>query len=119
VGRDPWIAVYILASARNGTLYTGVTSAMQKRIQQHKLGTFEGFSKTYGCKALVWYEIHPTMPYAIQREKRIKRWRREWKLALIEAQNPRWMSRSRDAGYDRFRPLADAHDAYAYYPLLT
>jgi putative endonuclease len=90
VGQDQWIAVYILASARNGTLYTGVTSALQRRVLQHKLGTFEGFSKTYGCKALVWYETHPTMFDAIQREKRIKRWRREWKLALIEAQNPQW-----------------------------
>ncbi len=90
VGQDSWIAVYILASGRNGTLYTGVTSALQARIQQHKLGTFEGFSKTYGCKALVWYENHPAMLEAIQREKQIKRWRRAWKLALIEAQNAEW-----------------------------
>jgi len=90
VGQDPSIAVYILASGRNGTLYTGVTSTLQARIQQHKLGIFEGFSKTYGCKALVWYERHPTMLAAIHREKRIKRWRREWKLALIEAENPQW-----------------------------
>jgi putative endonuclease len=76
-----------MASARNGTLYTGVTSALVTRVRQHKLGTFEGFSKEYGCKTLVWYEPHPTMPEAIQREKRIKRWRRDWKLALIEAEN--------------------------------
>jgi putative endonuclease len=84
------IAVYIMASARNGTLYTGVTSELWTRVQQHKLGIFEGFSKEYGCKALVWYELHPTMLEAIQREKRIKRWRRDWKLALIEAENPEW-----------------------------
>jgi putative endonuclease len=96
VGQDSSIAVYILASARNGTLYTGVTSALQSRIQQHKLGIFEGFSKTYGCKALVWYERHATMFDAIQREKRIKRWRREWKLALIEGQNPQWRDLSED-----------------------
>lgn len=90
VGWNAWIAVYIMASARNGTLYTGVTSALWTRVQQHKLGAFEGFSKDYNCKALVWYEPHPTMPEAILREKRIKRWRRDWKLALIEAQNPEW-----------------------------
>ena len=90
VGRDSWIAVYILASARNGTLYVGVTSQLPTRVQQHKLGTFEGFSKTYGCKTLVWYEAHATMLEAIGREKLIKRWRRAWKLALIEAENPDW-----------------------------
>jgi len=90
VGKDPSIAVYIMASARNGTLYTGVTSELQARVSQHKLGLFEGFSKQYGCKTLVWYERHATMLDAIAREKRIKRWRREWKLALIEAENPQW-----------------------------
>jgi putative endonuclease len=90
VGQDSWIAVYITASARNGTLYTGVTSMLPDRVRQHKLGTFEGFSKTYGCKVLVWYETHATMLEAIKREKAIKRWRRDWKLALIEAENPEW-----------------------------
>jgi putative endonuclease len=88
VGQDSWIAVYIMASARNGTLYTGVTSALPTRVQQHKLGTFEGFSRQYGCKTLVWWENHPTMLEAIRREKQIKRWRRDWKLTLIEAENP-------------------------------
>lgn len=90
VGKDASIAVYILASGRNGTLYTGVTSSLFARIQQHKLGTFEGFSKTYGCKRLVWYEPHAVMVEAIRREKQIKRWRRDWKLQLIEATNPDW-----------------------------
>ena len=90
VGQDSFIAVYILASGRNGTLYTGVTSALVTRVSQHKHGVFEGFSKTYGCKTLVWYEPHPTMLEAIAREKQIKRWRRAWKLALIEAENPQW-----------------------------
>jgi putative endonuclease len=90
VGQNPAIAVYIMASGRNGTLYVGVTSKLRLRVEQHKLGTFEGFSKTYGCKRLVWYETHGTMPEAILREKRIKRWRRDWKLALIEAENPDW-----------------------------
>jgi putative endonuclease len=90
VGPNALIAVYILASGRNGTLYTGVTSALSVRMRQHKLGTFEGFSKTYGCKSLAWYEVHGTMREAIQREKQIKRWRRDWKLQLIEARNPEW-----------------------------
>src|ERR1700744_5234190 len=90
VDSNAWIAVYIMASRRNGTLYAGVTSALWTRVQQHKLGAFEGFSKDYNCKALVWYEPHPTMLEAIRSEKRIKRWRRDWKLALIEAQNPEW-----------------------------
>jgi putative endonuclease len=90
VGTQPEIAVYIMASARNGTLYTGVTSALWKRVQQHKLGIFEGFSKTYGCKTLAWYESHGTMFEAIRREKLIKAWRRDWKLKLIEAVNPDW-----------------------------
>jgi putative endonuclease len=96
VGQDAWIAVYIMASGRNGTLYTGVTSMLPSRVQQHKLGHFDGFSKTYGCKALVWYETHRAMPEAIRREKRIKRWRRAWKLALIEAEDPRWRDLSEE-----------------------
>ena len=90
VGQHAWIAVYMMASGRNGTLYTGVTSRLGTRVLEHKLGTFEGFSKTHGCRRLVWFETHATMPGAIQREKRIKRWRRDWKLALIEAENPQW-----------------------------
>ena len=90
VRQRPQIAVYIMASARNGTLYTGVTSTLWKRVQQHKLGVFEGFSKTYSCKTLVWYEEYPRMLEAIAREKLVKRWRRDWKLKLIEAENPQW-----------------------------
>ena len=96
VGQDASIAVYILASARNGTLYVGVTSQLQTRVQQHKLGIFEGFSKAYGCKTLVWHEGLGTMGEAIGREKRIKRWRRAWKLTLIEADNPTWRDLSAD-----------------------
>ena len=90
VGQDHHIAVYIMTNARNGALYTGVTSTLWRRVQQHKLGVFEGFSKTYGCKTLVWYETHTTMFEAIGREKQIKRWRRRWKLELIEGRNPEW-----------------------------
>jgi putative endonuclease len=99
VGHNPAIAVYIMASGRNGTLYVGVTSKLGLRVEQHKLGTFAGFSKQYGCKTLVWFERHATMPQAILREKRIKRWRRGWKLALIEADNPEWRDLS-DGGFD-------------------
>ncbi|HEY3797210.1 MAG TPA: GIY-YIG nuclease family protein [Caulobacteraceae bacterium] len=99
VGQEAWIAVYIVASARNGTLYVGVTSALPNRIQQHKLGTLDGFTRKYGCKTLVWYENHATMPEAIAREKQIKRWRRAWKLALVERENVEWRDLS-DGWFD-------------------
>ena len=86
--------VYILASRRNGTLYTGVTSNLPKRIWEHKTGAFGGFGHEYGCKCLVWFEGHETLESAILREKRIKLWRRKWKLDLIEESNPRWIDLS-------------------------
>ena len=82
-------AVYIMASGRNGTLYTGVTSDIVQRVWQHKNGTV-GFTSRYGCKMLVWYEIHEDMSAAILREKQIKAGSRRKKLALIEAMNPEW-----------------------------
>ena len=82
--------VYIVASRMNGTLYTGVTSDIAKRAAQHRHGLLEGFSKTHGCKHLVWHEHHETIEGAIHREKQIKEWRRAWKLQLIEAANPEW-----------------------------
>jgi putative endonuclease len=94
--QNPAIAVYIMASGRNGTLYTGVTSKLGLRVEQHKLGTFGGFSEQYGCKTLVWFERHSTMEQAIAREKRIKRWPRDWKLALIEVNNSEWRDLSDD-----------------------
>lgn len=83
-------AVYILASRRNGTLYTGVTSSLVERVWQHKNGVVEGFTKRYGLHLLVWYELHETMESAILREKAIKEWKRKWKLELIERTNPTW-----------------------------
>ena len=83
--------VYILASKRNGTLYTGVTGALSQRVWEHREEIFEGFTKDYGVKMLVYYEIHEDPWNAIKREKQIKRWRREWKLRLIEKDNPRWL----------------------------
>jgi putative endonuclease len=83
-------AVYILASGRNGTLYVGVTSDLQKRIWEHKNDLIEGFTKRYGVHRLVYYELHEEMVSAITREKQIKKWKRDWKLNLIESQNPDW-----------------------------
>ena len=82
--------VYILASKRNGTLYTGVTSNPIQRIWQHKNECAEGFTKKHGVKSLVWHEQHSTMESAIKREKLIKKWKRAWKLNLIENFNPEW-----------------------------
>ncbi len=83
-------AVYLLASSRNGTLYTGVTSDLIKRIWQHREHLASGFSDRYGVTRLVWYELHGSMESAIVREKRIKAWKRIWKLQLIEERNPYW-----------------------------
>ena len=79
-----------MASQRNGTLYTGVTSSLVHRTRQHREGLNSGFTNQYGCKLLVWYELHATMPHAIAREKQIKGGSRAKKLALIEANNPDW-----------------------------
>ncbi|MGE6955734.1 GIY-YIG nuclease family protein [Brevundimonas sp. NPDC049575] len=79
-----------MASRRNGTIYTGVTSDLHDRVWKHKLGTFKGFTDDHACKGLVWFEPHLGMTEAIAREKQIKKWRRAWKLALIEAVNPVW-----------------------------
>ncbi len=83
-------AVYILASKRNGTLYTGVTSDLIKRIWEHKNDLVAGFTKRHRVHTLVWYELHADMISAIEREKNIKEWKREWKLNLIEKNNPDW-----------------------------
>ena len=83
-------AVYILASAKNGTLYVGVTSYLVKRIWEHKNNLVEGFTKRYNVHHLVWYEVHDDMNLDIQREKRMKEWKRDWKLKLIEGVNPDW-----------------------------
>jgi len=83
-------AVYILASKRNGTLYIGVTFDLVKRVWEHKSNAVEGFTKRYGVHRLVWYELHETMDSAIEREKQVKEWKRQWKLKLIEDTNPNW-----------------------------
>ena len=82
--------VYMLASKRNGTLYTGVTSNLVQRVWQHKNKLVEGFTEKHNVHNLVWYEVHETIDSAIKREKAIKEWHREWKIELIEAVNPQW-----------------------------
>ena len=82
--------VYLLASHYHGTLYVGVTSDLARRVWQHRTDAVDGFTKRYGIHDLVWYECHATMPDAIAREKTIKRWRRAWKVALIEQENAEW-----------------------------
>ena len=82
--------VYILTNKRNGTLYTGVTSSLEKRVWEHKHDLVEGFTRRYRVHDLVWYEVHETMLSAIAREKAIKNWKRAWKIAAIESMNPRW-----------------------------
>ena len=80
--------VYILASKKNGTLYIGVTSNLLKRIYEHKNNLANGFTKKYGVHNLVYYEQAEVMNSAIQKEKRLKKWRRQWKIELIEESNP-------------------------------
>ena len=99
MSRYPFIAVYIMASQRNGTLYLGVTSNLLERVRKHKAGTFEGFSRKHSCTRLVWFERHHYLPPAFVRETRIKGWRRKWKLDLIEAENPDWRDLS-DGWFD-------------------
>ncbi|MFT3728430.1 MAG: GIY-YIG nuclease family protein [Terricaulis sp.] len=79
-----------MASQRNGALYLGVTSDLAARAHQHREGEVPGFSRRYNCKLLVWYEQYDDMHIAIAREKELKKWRRAWKLALIEKSNPQW-----------------------------
>ena len=83
--------VYLLASDRNGTLYVGVTNDIVRRVFEHKSKFVPGFTKRYGVDRLVWYEIYEDPTSAITREKELKKWRREWKIRLIEEQNPQWI----------------------------
>ena len=83
-------AVYMLTNRPRGVLYTGVTSDLVGRIWQRREGVVEGFSTRYDIKQLVWFEMHQDAEVAILREKRIKRWRRDWKLDLVETSNPGW-----------------------------
>jgi putative endonuclease len=85
--------VYLLASQRNGTLYLGVTRDLVRRVYQHRTKATPGFSSRYGVQRLVWFETYDDPTNAISREKDIKKWRRAWKLRLIEESNPTWRDR--------------------------
>lgn len=82
--------VYIVTSKKHGTLYTGMTSDLVGRIYQHKAGSVEGFTKKYEVHSLVYYEVHHDAYNAITREKQVKKWRRAWKIRMIEKENPNW-----------------------------
>jgi putative endonuclease len=90
MSKEKQFFVYILASKRNGTLYTGDTSDLLKRTWQHKNKQLEGFSKKHSVDTLVYYEIIADPICAIRREKQIKKWRRVWKIRMIEEKNPEW-----------------------------
>jgi putative endonuclease len=105
MARYDCIAVYIMASKPNGTLYIGVTSDLIQRVCQHRESAIDGFTKKYECKTLVWFEQYEEMHAAIAREKDIKKWRRAWKLRLIEEANPQWR--------DLFEDFVNPHAAGA------
>jgi putative endonuclease len=88
---DKQYYVYMLASKSYGTLYVGVTNDLVRRAYEHKEGIINGFTERYGVHKLVYYETHQDIREAIMREKRIKRWRRDWKINLIETNNPHWI----------------------------
>ena len=82
--------VYILTNRPNGTLYIGITNNLTRRLFEHRQGTASRFTRRYNCTHLVWYETHTDVAEAILREKRLKKWRRAWKVELIEGMNPCW-----------------------------
>ena len=92
--------VYLIASHRNGTLYTGVTSNLLQRIWEHREAARRGFATRYGVKRLLWFEQHEVMETAILREKRIKKWNRDWKIRLLEELNPDWRDLAVDFGFE-------------------
>ena len=100
--RDP--CVYMLASRRHGTVYTGVTSDLFGRLHKHREGLTKGFVARYAVYRLVWFEMHGDMEGAIRREKQIKKWERAWKVRLIEAQNPEWSDLATGFGFEAVSP---------------
>ena len=102
--RDFAPCVYIMASRKNGTLYTGVTSNLIQRIHEHREGMMPGFTRDHGVTRLVWFEQHSTMEHAIIREKRIKKWLRVWKLELFERDNLGWRDLAVDLGFPPLEP---------------
>jgi putative endonuclease len=92
--------VYILASGRHGTLYIGMTSDLPGRLYQHRENVTKGFTARYAVHRLVYFEMHGEMDAAITREKRLKAWRRDWKIALIERENPHWEDLATGLGFE-------------------
>ncbi len=90
----------MLASRKHGTLYAGVTSNLIQRLHQHREKTVSGFTNDHDVTRLVWFEMHETMEAAIQREKRIKKWNRDWKIRLIEEENPEWLDLGTSIGFE-------------------
>jgi putative endonuclease len=90
VGRDAFIAVYMMSNRKQGTLYIGVTSDLLTRVAQHRAGNLAGFTQRYRLKHLVWYEQWESISEAIHREKALKKYKRDWKINLIERENPTW-----------------------------
>ncbi|MCB1721615.1 MAG: GIY-YIG nuclease family protein [Alphaproteobacteria bacterium] len=84
------VFVYILANKRYGTLYAGLTTNLMKRIEEHRQGLADGFTKQHGCTQLIYYEIHKDIDQAAHRERLLKKWKRQWKIELIEKSNPNW-----------------------------
>ena len=91
-----FIAAYIMASGRNGTIYAGSTANLESRVWEHKSHAFPGFTDDNDCTNLVWFEQHALITEAIRRERRLKKWMRDWKLALIERENPQWLDLAAD-----------------------
>jgi putative endonuclease len=100
--------VYLMASRWNGTLYCGVTNDLLRRVHEHRGGAADGFTARYGVSRLVWFEQHSDINEAILREKRIKKWNREWKIALIEAENREWRDLGVDLGLEALPPVIPA-----------
>ena len=90
MARRSFIAVYMMTNRKHGTLYIGVTGHLIARVGQHREGVIEGFTQRYGLKRLVWFEQHQTITGAIQSEKSLKKYKRDWKIHLIERRNPEW-----------------------------
>ena len=88
--------VYIMASKRNGTLYIGLTNELERRVIEHKDKILDGFTAKYSIDQLVWYESFETYAEAFERERRLKKWKRNWKIELIESENPNWRDLSRE-----------------------
>ena len=100
---------YLIASRRNGTVYTGVTSDLVQRMHQHREGLTPGIASKHGAKMLVWFEQHATMEHAIIREKRVKKWLRMWKIELIEKDNLGWRDLAVDLGFAPLEPTGFLH----------